>query len=74
MAYHETTRQLLKLTPSSLGVRLGRLAVRKQLSVQDIAAKTGASRTTIYSWFAGRGVTNAYKRTVEDLIQELRTK
>jgi hypothetical protein len=76
MAYQTTTRLYLasKNTPKTLGVRLGRLAVRNKLSVQDLALRTGASRTTIYSWFAGKGVTNAYKRTVEDLIKELRTK
>lgn len=72
MAYHESTRLLLKSTPNSLGVRLGKLAIRKKLSVQDIAARTGASRTTIYSWFAGRGITNAYRKTVAALIEELR--
>lgn len=74
MTYHTTTRALLKAAPSSLGVRLGRAAMRSKTSVQDIAALTGASRSTIYSWFAGKGVTNAYKRTVEDLIKTLRTK
>ena len=74
MAYHESTRLYLtsKNAPKSLGVRLGRLAVRKHLSVQDIATRTGASRTTIYSWFAGRGITNAYRNTVAALIEELR--
>ena len=74
MAYHETTRILLKTTPRSLGVVLGRLALKKAISVSEVAKRTGASRTTVYSWFAGRGITNAYKRTVEELIQELRIK
>jgi hypothetical protein len=73
MAYHFSTRQSLKLAPTSLGVTLGRLAVRKNKSVQDIAAATGASRVTIYSWFAGRKVSNAYQATVKALIQELRS-
>lgn len=73
MSYHSTTRLLLKSAPSSLGVRLGRLAIRKNKSVQDIAARTGASRTTIYSWFAGGNVTNAYRAPVEALIKELRS-
>jgi len=37
-----------------------------------IAKKTGASRTTVYSWFAGRGVTNAYKTAVANLIADLK--
>lgn len=71
MAYHTATRRQLKTAPRTLGVRLGRLAIQKRMSVQDIAHKTGASRTTIYNWFAGRGVTNAYKDRVQALIVEL---
>lgn len=71
MPYHSNTRQLLKHAPSTLGVRLGRLAIRKKVSVQEIAAKTGASRTTVYNWFSGGGVTNAYKDRVQALITEL---
>jgi len=74
MAYHTTTRSLLKNAPSTLGVRLGRLAVRKKVSVHEVALRTGASRTTIYNWFAGRGVTKAYRAAVQELIAELRTK
>jgi hypothetical protein len=54
-----------------LGARLGRLAVRKGVSVQEIATSTGASRTTVYSWFAGRGITNAYRSAVKALIEKL---
>ncbi len=72
MAYHFLTRQYLKTAPSSLGVRLGRLAVRKGVSVQDIAKRIGASRPTIYSWFAGGTVSNAYKERVQALINEFK--
>lgn len=74
MAYHYTTRLHLKTAPSSLGVRLGRLAVRRQLSVQDITKRIGASRPTVYSWFAGGTVSNAYKDRVLALITELKIK
>lgn len=73
MAYHHKTIQVLKAAPSSLGVRLGRLAVRKKKSVQDIAKATRASRATIYSWYAGGTVSNAYVRVVEELIKNLQT-
>lgn len=72
MAYHITTRTALKTAPSSLGVRLGKAALRRKMSVQQIALLTGASRTTIYSWFAGGTVTNAYRSSVTDLIHKLR--
>ena len=71
MAYHTLTRHKLKTAPSSLGVRLGKLAVRKHISVQEIAERTGASRTTVYSWFSGGGITNAYKERVHALIKTL---
>lgn len=75
MPYFQKTKdgvRKLKLANAPLGVRLAKLAVKKDLSVIEIAKRTGASRTTIYSWFAGKGVTNAYKKTVTDLIAELK--
>jgi predicted DNA-binding transcriptional regulator AlpA len=72
MAYHSTTRALVSLRTKQLGPRLGKAAVKHGLSVQQISALTGASRTTVYSWFAGGTVTNAYRRTVERLISSLR--
>lgn len=73
MTYHTKTRIALKRAPSSLGVRLGRLAVRKNKSVQEIATATGASRVTVYSWFAGGTVSNAYRAIVTNLIADMQT-
>lgn len=72
MAYHAHTKATIKLTAKTLGSQLGRLAIKKSLSVQQVAQITGASRTTVYSWFAGKGITNAYRATVADLINKLR--
>lgn len=72
MSYHSTTRLLVRVRSRQLGPTLGRLAIKRNLSVQQIAALTGASRTTVYTWFAGGTVTNAYRRTVERLISSLR--
>lgn len=63
---------MVRAAAPTLGVKLGRLAVQKDVSVQDIATRTGASRTTVYSWFSGRGVTNAYQKTVTELIAALK--
>jgi len=74
MAYHESTHALVNVSsPKNLGAKLGKLAVAKGLSVVQTALITGASRSTVYSWFAGNPVTNAYKHTVTLLIQKLRT-
>lgn len=72
MSYHTKTKQLVLAASKSLGVRLAKLAISKGLSVQQIALLTGASRSTVYSWFAGRGVTNAYRPIVNILIRRLR--
>lgn len=76
MTYHLKTRTLLagKNVSKSLGMQLGKLALRKNVSVQDIAANLGASRSTVYSWFAGHGVTNAYRAPVLALIADLQKK
>ena len=71
MSYHASTKALVKVTSKELGARLGKLAVSKGLSVLQIARLTGASRTTVYSWFAGRGVTNSYRYVVKELIKTL---
>jgi len=72
MAYRTHTKATIKLAAKTLGSQLGRLAIKKNLSVQQVAQITGASRTTVYSWFAGKGITNAYRHTVADLINKLR--
>lgn len=36
-----------------LGVELGRTAIKKGVSVADIALSLGVSRQTVYNWFVG---------------------
>lgn len=75
MPYFQKTKDGLRKRTGAgapLGVRLAKLAVKHDFSVIQIAARTGASRTTVYSWFSGRGVTNAYKAAVQQLIAELK--
>lgn len=72
MSYHNKTKQTLRSTPTTLGVRLGRLAIRKGISVLDISASTGASRATVYNWLAGGVVSNAYRKPVEVLIAKIK--
>lgn len=55
----------------TLGNVLGRWAVSKDLSVNRIAKATGATRQTIYNWFAGGDVAPAYRSRVETLINVL---
>lgn len=71
MSYHASTKALVKGPSTLLGVRLGKAAVKHGVSVQDISHALGASRTTIYTWFAGGNVTNAYKRNVLELLKKI---
>jgi|JI10StandDraft_1071094.scaffolds.fasta_scaffold304561_2 hypothetical protein len=57
-----------------LGIQLGKLAVAKDVSVIDVSAQTGASRTTVYNWFAGGSVTNAYEHVVREVISTLKAR
>lgn len=58
--------------PRLLGVRLGKLCIKKQVSVIEVAKHFGVSRQTVYCWFRGvRQVTEQYKEKMEKLINKL---
>jgi predicted transcriptional regulator len=42
-----------KASIKSLGVALGRICIRENVSVTSIADRFGVSRMTIYNWFKG---------------------
>jgi predicted transcriptional regulator len=62
-----------KMLPPTDGVRLSRLAIKHNISVIKIAACTGATRATVYNWYAGKGVTHAYQARVKQLTEILKT-
>jgi DNA invertase Pin-like site-specific DNA recombinase len=74
MTYQTKTKALVKAAPSTLGVRLAKLAIKHGFSVQRISKATGASRVTVYNWFSGGGITNAYQQAVKKLILRLKNK
>jgi transcriptional regulator with XRE-family HTH domain len=51
-----------------LGVRLGRVCIRKNIPVSEVASKLGVSRQTIYNWFIG---SNSPQNTVANSIEKL---
>jgi DNA-binding phage protein len=53
--------------PSNIGVLLGRVCIKKEITVVDVASFFGVSRMTIYSWFSGTGKP---RRKHEDKIIE----
>jgi hypothetical protein len=66
--YQKHVRDAVATSGDTLGPQLGRAAVRLDFSVALVAAATGATRATIYSWFYGNPVSNAYRHNVTRLI------
>lgn len=42
-----------KANIKSLGVALGRLCIKRGVSVSEVAQELGVSRATVYNWFWG---------------------
>jgi transcriptional regulator with XRE-family HTH domain len=58
-----------KATTKSLGVALGRVCIRANISVSKIADHFGVSRMTIYNWFKGDSVPfHSYDKAISDYI------
>lgn len=51
-----------------LGVRLGRLCIRKGVSATEVARRLGVSRQTVYNWFRG---TCSPQNTMQDAVEAL---
>ena len=71
MAYSDTVKQSVKVAPKTLGNQLGRWAVHLDFPVIEVAKFTGATRQTVYNWFSGTEVTNAYRTRVQSLLNIL---
>ena len=53
----------------SLGVALGRVCIRANISVSKIADDFGVTRMTIYNWFKGESTPHSgYAQTISDYI------
>lgn len=73
MSYGYTTRlgSLNKQADGSLlGVKLGRVCIKHEVPVIDIASQLGVSRQTVYNWFMG---THEPKEELTTLIKEIIT-
>jgi DNA-binding XRE family transcriptional regulator len=71
MSYGYTTRigSLNKQADTSLlGVKLGRVCIRNDVPVAEIASRLGVSRQTIYNWFMG---THEPNEELTTLIKEI---
>ena len=58
-----------KASVKSLGVALGRVCIRENISVSKIADDFGVTRMTIYNWFKGDSVPyHSYDEAISDYI------
>lgn len=73
MPYSQKTRIANSRAPRTMGSKLGKWAMVLDFSVSRAAAATGATRQTVYNWFAGGEVTIAYRDRVQALIDILAT-
>ena len=71
--YSPTIRQRVKSGPNTIGIQLARLAILRGISIKEIAYVIGASRMTVYNWYSGKQVTNAYIPRVKQLINIFKT-
>lgn len=61
--------------PKRLGVRLGRLCIKRNMSVAEVSDKLGVSRQTVYNWFCGSSdPQNTVTAAVEKLVASLTSK
>lgn len=68
-----TVRQIESASPHLMGVRLGRLCVKLEIPVKDIAEHFQVSRVTVYSWFRGeRAVSGKHAEKMQKLIEKLK--
>ena len=57
----------------SLGVALGRVCIRADISVRQLAGDFGVSRMTIYNWFKGDAVPHhSYVEQIREYIRAVK--
>jgi transcriptional regulator with XRE-family HTH domain len=61
-----------KADKRKLGVRLGRLCIKKDVPVMVVAKRMGVTRATVYNWFCGASAPQYSLTTpIETYIAEL---
>lgn len=73
MSYSEKTKKLVHSSPKTLGNRLGRWAIHRDFPVAKVAQCTGATRQTVYNWFAGGDMLAVYAARAKTLTTILET-
>ena len=61
-----------KANSSLLGVMLGKICIKNNISAKEVAEFFGVSRMTVYNWFKGKTVVSGkYADKMEKLIAKL---
>jgi predicted transcriptional regulator len=64
-----------KASIKSLGVALGRVCIREDISVSHVADFFGVSRMAVYSWFKGDSVPNPEaSAAIEKYIRSIKSR
>ena len=51
-----TVQEIDDANPNLLGVKLGKICIKRDVPVSDVAEFFGVSRVTVYAWFRGKTV------------------
>jgi len=71
VAYSKKIRSSVALGQRTLGNKLGRWAIILNFPVYRVALITGATRQTVYNWFAGGEVAVPYRERAQALLDLL---
>lgn len=71
--YSHKVQTAIAQSPKTLGSQLGRWAVHRGFPITKLAKATGATRQTLYNWFAGGNVTQAYQERVREILDVLKS-
>lgn len=67
-----TVQEIEEANPNLLGVKLGRICVKRDIPVVDVAEYFDVSRVTVYSWFRGKAVVSGkHADKMQKLIAKL---
>lgn len=59
---HKVIRKNAEADSTMLGVRLGRLCIQCNVTVNEVATSLGVSRMVVYRWFAGKNDVHKHLR------------
>lgn len=51
-----TVNEIQNANPNLLGVKLGKICIKNNIPVKDVAEFFGVTRMTVYNWFKGKVV------------------